>query len=921
MAIASSLISGASFVRSEALLQNQERLTDLNRQLATGERATTYGGLGLDRVQSINLRSEISRFESFQDTIQRVDLRINVTTLALERLEAIRVESRSAISPNNFVDLGNGRTFTQESATAALAETAALLNTQADDRYVFAGSDVLNPPIVNLDLILDGDATRQGLRDVTDERIRADRGLLGLGRLDIQIDPLQTTRVTLSEEVATDFGFDLNNVTSNLSNVATTFTDIGLTPAALSFDATPFDNSTSFDITVDGETISLSGGTNSSLTIDTAGFDATSSFDLTVDGETISIFPGDADDALVLETNLNSAIAANPNLTGQDLAVSVSGTDVIVTSGASDIQVINPAGAGAIAARSDIDGTGFVGGQARNSSVLENSINVAIANNPNLTGTDLAVSRSGNAITLTSTVTDITTIAGTNGPGNLTTVGGTGSGTALLPFDTAGFDNTTSFNITVDGETLSFAGGTDAALTIDTAGFDTTSAFDLIVEGETINILPGDADDALNLETSLNAAIAANPNLTGFDLVVGVSGSDVTLTSRSGDIQVVNPSGSGSVAASSNVDGIPFVQGEASDLATFQTSLNAAIIANSNLTGGDLTFTTSGSDITLSSTASNITITDIVNGPGNLTTVGGAGGSTAFDEPIAFSPDPGVENPASLEVNFIGQPLPEETFSVVLDLPDGTQETITLRASAFAIEAGDFQIGETPEETTLNFQAELRERVQFLADTSLYAASTIVASDSFFDTAGGGVPQRVDNIGSPETAIGLVDATQDNTVFFYTGRNDAGNAREDIRARVDDTITVNYGLRANEDGLRDSFASLAAFTIAEFTNGSDFENQARHNALAERTNRNLAVNVDEPSIQSIVQEVAGIQVVSDNANQRHDVTINSFNSIREEIERADPTETAVQLLSLQTQIEASLTASSRISELSLLNFI
>jgi len=256
-----------------------------------------------------------------------------------------------------------------------------------------------------------------------------------------------------------------------------------------------------------------------------------------------------------------------------------------------------------------------------------------------------------------------------------------------------------------------------------------------------------------------------------------------------------------------------------------------------------------------------------------------------------------------------------------LDLPDGTRTNVEVFVAEFETDNGGFTLGATPEETAQNFQTAITNQLQFEANTELNAVSRVVAAESFFNTAGGQAPLRVDTPGSPETAIGLVAGTPADTVEYYLGQNDTDNPRSGITTRVDDSITVQYGLRANEDALRAGITSLAAFAIADFTSGSEEQNQAIHSAFATRTSQDLSVQTEAPSIQSVIQEVVGVQVISGNAELRHSASIDTLNGIREDIEAADPTEVAVQLLSLQTQIEASFTASSRIGELSLINFI
>jgi len=224
--------------------------------------------------------------------------------------------------------------------------------------------------------------------------------------------------------------------------------------------------------------------------------------------------------------------------------------------------------------------------------------------------------------------------------------------------------------------------------------------------------------------------------------------------------------------------------------------------------------------------------------------------------------------PASLDVQFTGQPKVGESFQLFLDLPDGTRTNVEVYVAEFTTDDGGFTRGATPEETAQNFQTAIANQLQFEARTELNAVSRIEASDSFFNTGSGQAPLRVDTPGSP-----------------------AG------------------------------ITSLAAFAIADFTGGPVEQNQAIHSAFASRTSQDLSVQAEAPSIQSVIQEVVGVQVISGNADLRHAASVDTLNGIREDIEAADPTEVAVQLLSLQTQIEASFTASSRIGELSLINFI
>ena len=175
-------------------------------------------------------------------------------------------------------------------------------------------------------------------------------------------------------------------------------------------------------------------------------------------------------------------------------------------------------------------------------------------------------------------------------------------------------------------------------------------------------------------------------------------------------------------------------------------------------------------------------------------------------------------SPASLSVDFsAGNPNAGDNITLNFNLPDGTSENITLTATtASPPGANQFTIGATPTDTTTSFETALSSAVGKLAATSLSAASAVAASNEFFDADANNPPQRVD--GPPfDTATGMVAGTAANTVIWYTGDTGAGAARDTATARVDPSLAVSYGARANEDALRSlvqNVATLAAVQIS-----------------------------------------------------------------------------------------------------------
>ncbi|MBL4645640.1 MAG: hypothetical protein JKY99_04195, partial [Rhizobiales bacterium] len=226
--------SNSSSALVKNLLQLRKSMEGLERQLATGKKSDTYGGLGPERSLSVSFRSGISRLESYQSSITMVDLRLSVSDLVVTRISDIGVEARAALDPNIYQLLGNGKTQGQATALNLLGETLSLLNTDAGGRYLFAGQDVSNKPVESMNAILDGDGSRAGFLQHKTERLLADMGTNDTGRIDVA-QPVPN-QVQLAEDGAHPFGFKMDTVNSNLSNV--TVTGPSGSPSVLGIDFT-----------------------------------------------------------------------------------------------------------------------------------------------------------------------------------------------------------------------------------------------------------------------------------------------------------------------------------------------------------------------------------------------------------------------------------------------------------------------------------------------------------------------------------------------------------------------------------------------------------------------------------------------------------------------------------------------------------
>ncbi len=285
--------------------------------------------------------------------------------------------------------------------------------------------------------------------------------------------------------------------------------------------------------------------------------------------------------------------------------------------------------------------------------------------------------------------------------------------------------------------------------------------------------------------------------------------------------------------------------------------------------------------------------------------------------------------PASLSVDVTGQPTAGQAIELTLTLPDGSTSTVTLTAKdasstssvtdAADGSTGTFEIGATTADTAAAIQTALQKALTAKGTTTLTAASAVQAANDFFDTANGGTPMRVD--GPPyDTATGLVAGTSANTVTWYRGTNDSNASRLDAQARVEDGLSVNYGVRANEDAFTSQIKQLAVLSSIDVSGSSDAD-KALYTAVIDRTKGPLEDTTGNDSLQSVAAEIAGAQSTAQSASDRMTVSSNTYQSAVDSAMNADSTEVAVKLTTLETQIEASYKASSILYKLTLTNYL
>jgi hypothetical protein len=273
-------------------------------------------------------------------------------------------------------------------------------------------------------------------------------------------------------------------------------------------------------------------------------------------------------------------------------------------------------------------------------------------------------------------------------------------------------------------------------------------------------------------------------------------------------------------------------------------------------------------------------------------------------------------SPAVASVDLATNPNAGDTIQFQFKLPDGTNESITLTATTSATPGpNEFTIGATSDITAANLKNALTTSVGKLADTSLTAASAVAASNDFF----GNPPQRVTGP-TFTSAAGPTPGTPADTVFWYTGEDGPDPARGTATARVDTAISVSYGVRANEDGIRRVVQNMAALAAVTFS-PTDPNAPARAAALNQRVVTNLGVPPGSQKVEDIEADIAGAQSALAAATDRHQQTKSTLSDLLTQIEGVPPEQVATEILALQTRLQASLQTTSLLYKTSLVNYI
>jgi hypothetical protein len=157
-------------------------------------------------------------------------------------------------------------------------------------------------------------------------------------------------------------------------------------------------------------------------------------------------------------------------------------------------------------------------------------------------------------------------------------------------------------------------------------------------------------------------------------------------------------------------------------------------------------------------------------------------------------------------------------------------------------------------------------------------------------------------------------------VLWYVGDAATDDPRATALARVDQSLTVAYGARANEHALRTTVQSFAVFASMTFSD-ADPNAQSRYAELRQRLGGALIGTPNEQKISDIQGELAGAQVALGGAKDRHQQSASTLQTLLQNVEGVTPEEVAAQILALQTSLQATLQTTSLLLQTTLLDYI
>jgi len=179
-------------------------------------------------------------------------------------------------------------------------------------------------------------------------------------------------------------------------------------------------------------------------------------------------------------------------------------------------------------------------------------------------------------------------------------------------------------------------------------------------------------------------------------------------------------------------------------------------------------------------------------------------------------------------------------------------------------------------------------------------------------------PLRVGS--SPASSATTLVNGSANTVKWYAGNDGPGSPRSTAMARVDDSITIQYGAQADEDAIRRQLQAVAVFgTFSTSPTGQYSGGQV--SALSLRVTQALTQQPGQQRVEDIQTDIAMAQNTMKDASTRQTQAKAQLQTIIDQAESASPDQVASEILSLQNALQASYQTTSNLAQLSLVKFL
>lgn len=406
--------------------------------------------------------------------------------------------------------------------------------------------------------------------------------------------------------------------------------------------------------------------------------------------------------------------------------------------------------------------------------------------------------------------------------------------------------------------------------------------------------------------TTLTITGASGAHTITFDPTVA------TVTTASGNTTIGLASGS-AAKVSDILNAIATAAGIPSANVTLSASGNIQIATGTGtdvaVTGGAAATALGLSSVTRGNVSSTPPITGSTVLSGTATTGGPEVLSTAFQAgsagPPAVNPDTITVNGQTLTFVASGANGPNQiniTDNVTTLLGKIDQITGTLKPST--IHGGVITIN-TDDPGSLNITS---------SNSTAFAALGFTTSPVTAAKA----PLRVGSspLGSATT---LVNGTA-TTVKWYTGNDGPGSPRSTAVARVDDSVTVQYGAQADEDAIRQQLQAVAVYGTFSTSPTGQYSG-AQVAALSLRTTQALTPQPGQQKIEDIQTDLAMSQNTMKDASTRQTQAKAQLQNIVDQAESASPDQVASEILSLQNALQASYQTTANLAQLSLVKFL